>query len=50
MHIDSPIKEDVQREMEKFIRRQLRVAGITESGVLNRLTGQLTELARARLH
>ena len=47
--IDWPIKEDVQREMQKFIRRQLRVAGITESGALDRLTGQLMELARVRL-
>ncbi len=47
--IDWQVKEDVQREMQKFIRRQLRVAGVMESGMLDRLTGQLMALARVRL-
>ncbi len=47
--IDWQVKEDVQREMQRFIRRQLRVAGVVESGTLDRLTGQLMELGRVRL-
>lgn len=47
--IDWQVKEDVQREMQKRIRRQLRVAGITEAGSLDRITGELMRLARVRL-
>lgn len=46
--IDWQVKEDVQHEMKKRIRRQLRVAGITATGRLDRVTGELMRLARAR--
>ena len=35
--------------MQKFIRRQSRVTGVKEPGMLDRLTGQQMELARVRL-
>lgn len=47
--IDWQVKEDVQREMQRFIRRQLRVAGVLESGTLDRLIGKLMELGRVIL-
>ena len=47
--IDWQVKEDVQREMQKRIRRQLRVAGVTDAGTLDRVTGELMRLAKVRL-
>jgi len=47
--IEWPINEDAHREMQKTIRRQLRVAGVTDWGTLNRATGELMQLARTRL-
>ncbi len=47
--IDWQVKEDVQREMQKGIRRQLRVVGVTDVGMLDRVTGELMRLARVRL-
>lgn len=47
--IDWHAKEDVKREMQKRIHRKLRVAGVTDAGTLDRVTGELMRLARGQL-